>query len=298
MLHPFVKLEPKHYGPFPITKVISDVVFKLKLPYQWLKRKVHPMFHASLLSLYKEMEEHRPNFLEPPLEVVEGAEEYEVEAILGDKTIRRKRHYLIKWKGYANAHNSWEPDDQVHADDLVREYNNKKRCVRGIRLRRTWVGSAPCPCTPSSSPFQSTQLKTSPLSNLANESTSLIPINLSMLTIADNPSAPHTVDPLTYTWEQVKTTHLSPSPTLSLNTAKAMADFYDPSKNHCHPDNPLCVSYKHIHLVCLGIPYNWPVGKEADYVWGETKQANLFEKSQCLYCLDNFLWRQRNPGVQ
>jgi hypothetical protein len=31
--HPFAKLEPKHYGPFPVTKVVNDVVFKLKLPY-------------------------------------------------------------------------------------------------------------------------------------------------------------------------------------------------------------------------------------------------------------------------
>jgi Chromo (CHRromatin Organisation MOdifier) domain len=151
MSHPFMKLEPKHYGPFPIIKVISDIVFKLKLPYQWLKCKVHPIFHASLLSLYKETEEHGLNFLEPPLEVVEGAEEYEVKAILGDKTIKKKHHYLIKWKCYTDAHNSWEPDDQVHIDDLVREYNNKKKCSRSIRLRRTWVDDAPCPYTPSSS---------------------------------------------------------------------------------------------------------------------------------------------------
>jgi hypothetical protein len=35
-----------------------------------------------------------------------------------------------------------------------------------------------------------------------------------------------------------------------------------------------------------------------DYVWGETKIEDLFEKWQCLYCLDNFLWRQRNPSIQ
>jgi Chromo (CHRromatin Organisation MOdifier) domain len=275
--HPLAKLEPKRYGPFLVTKIVNDVVFKLKLPYQWLKCKVHLVFHASLLSPYKETEEHGPNFLEPPPEVIEGTEEYKVEAILGDKTIRKKRHYLIKWKGYADAHNSWEPDDQVHVDDLVREYNNKKKRARGIRLRRMRTDGAPCPYVPSSSPSLSTQLKTSPPSNLANKSTSPIPIDLSTLTIADNPTAPHTVNPLTYTWEQVKTARISPSPALSLNAAKAATDFYDPGKNHCHPDNPLCVSYKHIRLVCLGIPYTWLVGKEVDYVWGETKQTDFFE---------------------
>jgi hypothetical protein len=151
---------------------------------------------------------------------------------------------------------------------------------------------------PSSSPSQSTQLQTSPPSILANESTSPTPIDLSTLSIADNLPAPHTVNLLTYTWEQVKTARLSPSPTLSLNAARAAADFYDPGRNHQHPDNELCISYKHVCLVCLGIPYNWPTGKEADYVWGETKLTNLFEKRQCLYCLDDFLWRQRNPGIQ
>jgi hypothetical protein len=96
MSHPFVKLEPKCYGPFPIIKAVNKVVFKLKLLYQWLKHKVHPVFHASLLLPYKETEEHGPNFLEPPLEVINRAEEYKVEAILGDKTIRKKYHYLIK----------------------------------------------------------------------------------------------------------------------------------------------------------------------------------------------------------
>jgi hypothetical protein len=160
------------------------------------------------------------------------------------------------------------------------------------------MNDVPCPYVPSSIPCQSTQQRTSPSSNLANKPTSPTPIDLSTLTIADNPPAPYTVNPLTYTWEQVKTACISPSPTLSLNAAKAAADFYNPGRNHHHPDNPLCVSYKHICLVCLGIPYNWPVGKEADYVWGETKLTDLFEKRQCLYCLDNFLWRQRNPGVQ
>jgi hypothetical protein len=63
---------------------------------------------------------------------------------------------------------------------------------------------------------------------------------------------------------------------LSLNAAQAVANFYDPSKNHCHPDNPLCVSYKYVCLVYLGIPYNWPVGKEANYTWGEAKASDFF----------------------
>jgi hypothetical protein len=30
---------------------------------------------------------------------------------------------LIKWKGYAEAHNSWEPEDNVNAPELVKEFH-------------------------------------------------------------------------------------------------------------------------------------------------------------------------------
>jgi hypothetical protein len=96
MSHPFTKLKPKHYGPFTITKIVNDMVFKLKLLYQWLKHRVHPVFYMLLLSPYKKIEEHGPNFLEPPPEVIDGMEEYKVKVILRDKTIRKKHHYLIK----------------------------------------------------------------------------------------------------------------------------------------------------------------------------------------------------------
>jgi hypothetical protein len=79
MSHPFPKLAPKRYGPFLVEQVINPVVFKLKLPEQWKQKCLHPVFHASLLTPYKETEEHGANFLEPPPDVIEGEEEYEVE---------------------------------------------------------------------------------------------------------------------------------------------------------------------------------------------------------------------------
>jgi hypothetical protein len=80
--HPTQKLAPKRYGPFKVVDVINLVSFRLELPLQWKKKKIHPVFHASLLSPYKEMEEHGTNFLEPPPDLVEGEEEYKVEQVL------------------------------------------------------------------------------------------------------------------------------------------------------------------------------------------------------------------------
>lgn len=55
------------------------------------------------------------------------AGEYEVEAILShrglDKTTRYPKEYLIKWKGYAPKHNSWEPRDHLGAaNEVLQKY--------------------------------------------------------------------------------------------------------------------------------------------------------------------------------
>jgi hypothetical protein len=80
--HPTKKLTPKRYRPFPITDVISPVVYHLTLPPSW---KIHNVFHVLLLTPYKETEEHGPNFAEPPPELIEEHEEYKVEQVLASR---------------------------------------------------------------------------------------------------------------------------------------------------------------------------------------------------------------------
>ena len=58
-----LKFTPKREGPFTITKVLSLIVYQLRLPKTW---KIHPVFHASLLSPYCENEVHSRNFPAPP----------------------------------------------------------------------------------------------------------------------------------------------------------------------------------------------------------------------------------------
>ena len=48
-----LKFAPKQEGPFTITKVLSPLSYKLKLPTSW---KIHPVFHVSLLTPYHEYE--------------------------------------------------------------------------------------------------------------------------------------------------------------------------------------------------------------------------------------------------
>jgi hypothetical protein len=97
------KLAPKRYGPFPVTRKISDVSYKLKLPPTW---KIHDTFHTGFLMSYKENDKYGPNFLEPPPELLNSKPEWEVEEIMGQRQYQNKRQYLVRWKDYSPAHDS------------------------------------------------------------------------------------------------------------------------------------------------------------------------------------------------
>eukprot|EP00884_Botryococcus_braunii_P021747 jgi/Botrbrau1/8256/Bobra.0001s0014.1 len=65
----------------------------------------------------------------PPLpEIIEGEKEYEVEAVLAhrERKLRGRktaREYLVKWTGYEDIHNTWEPEDNLeHAREALQRY--------------------------------------------------------------------------------------------------------------------------------------------------------------------------------
>jgi hypothetical protein len=118
-----MKLAPRRYGPFNVTAKISNVTYRIQLPATW---KIHDVFHASLLTPYNETNAYGLNFLEPPPNLIEGEPEWEVEMILGDRIYKKKKQYLIRWKGYAPAHDSWEDESGIHASDLITKYKLRK----------------------------------------------------------------------------------------------------------------------------------------------------------------------------
>src|SRR5258707_873898 len=118
------KLAPKRYGPFEIVREISPVAYQLRLPAAW---NIHNIFHTSLLSPYHETNTHGPNYSRPSPDLIEGEEEYEVEKVINHRYTGRARtlQYLVKWKGYPEADNTWEPADQVHAPQLTKAYHQQ-----------------------------------------------------------------------------------------------------------------------------------------------------------------------------
>ena len=116
------KLQMKQTGPFEVEEVILCTAFRLHIPSWW---KIHPIFHASLLMTYKETAEHGPNFLQPPLDLVDGEEEYEVKAVLRHRGKPGRHTFLIRWKGYSPAEDTWE---------LVRNLGNAKPLITEYKI--------------------------------------------------------------------------------------------------------------------------------------------------------------------
>jgi len=89
-------------------------------------RQLHPVFNVVKLSATLEdpILGRRPQ-TSPPLIVVDGEEEWEVEEILDSCWHRKRFQFLVKWKGFSREHNSWEAASDVKAPDLVAEYYQK-----------------------------------------------------------------------------------------------------------------------------------------------------------------------------
>jgi hypothetical protein len=135
------KLALKQYGPFKIIKEVSPVAYQLELPMTW---GIHDMFHMSLLSPYHKMTQHGPDFPWPPPDLVKGEAKYEVKAIWKHRNFECSRtlQHLIKWQGYPESDNTWEPADNVHTPDLLKSYHRKHIKANGL-LARLIIPSQP-----------------------------------------------------------------------------------------------------------------------------------------------------------
>ena len=175
---PTAKLAARRHRPFPVEQVLSPVTYKLSLPSTW---NVHPVFHIDLLTPYRETPFHGRNYERPPPDLVANQEEYEIEKVLDARYYGRKktRQYLVKWKGYPDSDNEWVSQEDMSADEAIREYEeglgDKKGSNRTKKRIRHLMSSSPISVTSSPSTPTHSQLLSSLVDNELSQARATFP---------------------------------------------------------------------------------------------------------------------------
>jgi len=76
----------------------------------------------------------------------EGEAEYVVEAILDKRTTNGVTQYLLKWKGYSDDDNTWEPRANLDCDEMIDDFEAtwaKKHDKGGKKGRKEPVAPPP-----------------------------------------------------------------------------------------------------------------------------------------------------------
>lgn len=128
-------LQLRYERPFEIVEKLSPVMFKLKLPSNFCT--IHLVFRASKLATYNELTIKGQQVNSPEPTLIKSDEEWKVEQILQERTISKKKQYLIRWKGFRREHNTWEPEDNLeNAKEILQKWkkSHKKKSVHIVKL--------------------------------------------------------------------------------------------------------------------------------------------------------------------
>jgi len=118
------KLTECFMGLYKVKGIISSNAIELELPNSI---KIHPVVNVSRVQLYKSQIKEQKK-IPPKLVIIEGEEEFEVEKILNKRTVRGKKKFLVRWKGYIAGEDTWENRENLeNAKELVEEFEREHR---------------------------------------------------------------------------------------------------------------------------------------------------------------------------
>jgi hypothetical protein len=131
------KLTEQWIGPFTIKgKGPNPDTYELELSKELTE--LHPIFHVSILKRWNNPESDKHRSSEAPPAPNEAGE-YQVEKILDTRWYRNTEQFLVKWAGYDNTYNTWEPwihvKDTRGMDEWLKEHRRLPR-KKGVKRKR------------------------------------------------------------------------------------------------------------------------------------------------------------------
>jgi transposase InsO family protein len=121
------KLRALCQGPLEVLEVINPLAYRLRLPPGSRAHDVFPLVY--LLPYRKDTTGRSRTQAKPqPLYQHAGEDYWEVEAIVGErKAANGSMEYLVRWKGFSPAHDSFEPRSHVAKLDAFKQYMRDKQ---------------------------------------------------------------------------------------------------------------------------------------------------------------------------
>ena len=119
---PAKKLSPRFIGPFRVLQRIGQQAYRLALPEQY--SRIHNVFHVSLLEPWYRKAGDTETM---PMPELEEDDEWEVEEIKDEKSIRGTTYFLVKWTNWPSEYNQWIPEeDMENARGAIAKFKKTK----------------------------------------------------------------------------------------------------------------------------------------------------------------------------